>query len=102
MQFQQQARRLVGFWRMPEIFVAQISETKLFRPGHLPQKIEIDFFHDTVGIAQQFERRRRRKLQQHILRLHLGAFAALHLDLICLALLRQNDARLEVAGFFKK
>ena len=102
MQAQNQAGRFVRLRRMAEIFGAERREQKLFLAGDFPQKIQVDFVGHGVRCLHHLGRIGRSKLQQHILSAHLAAFAALHLDLIRLALLRQCDAGLEVARFFEK
>ncbi len=102
MQGDQQAGRLVRQRRMAEIFRTQFGKAEFFLASHFPQKVEVEFGSQGLGLLHHLGRIGGGKLQQHILDLDLAALAALQLDLVSLALLGKHGACLEIAGFFKK
>ena len=102
MQRQDQPGRFKRQRRVAEILGAEFGETEFVFSGHFPQEFKIDFKRNCLGLFQQFGRRWLFELQQHVLDLDLGAFAARHVHVISLARLREHRADLEIAGFFKK
>ena len=102
MQGQDQAGRFRRQRCVAEILGAQLGKAELVFARHFPQEIKVDLGGDALGLFQQLGRGRLFILQQYILGLDLGAFAAGHLDLVSFTRLRQDRADLEIAGFFKK
>ncbi|MCY1360965.1 hypothetical protein D9M69_476150 [compost metagenome] len=84
------------------VFGGQLGKAELGLGGAFPEEVQVDLGHHVAGLADQLERRRLRKLQQHVARLDLGALAGRQLHLVSLALLVQHGAGADLAAFFEQ
>ena len=98
-QGQQDGRRLGRRRVMAVVFPGQLLEAELALPRHFPEEIQVQFRLAGTGLVHDLGRRRRRVLQQHVGRLHLGALAVLGLHLEGTVVVRQDGAGLDVAVF---
>jgi hypothetical protein len=99
-QGQQDGRRLGRRGGVTVVFPGQFLEAEFGLPRRFPEEVQVQFRLAAARLVHDLGRRRRRVLQQHVGRLHLGALAVLGLHLEGTVVVRQDGAGLDVAVFF--